>query len=187
MAELVIETATPLSVELGIFGGRGCIAMGLAHQQMKTGYCFGVDPWCASASKEGANTPENDKWWSEVDYKGVHKRFVSSVLGLDLWEYVRWFHGTSGMASWILDASKGCEMFGVMHQDSNHSEEISCKEVMKWLPYLSVGGYWILDDADWNSTQKALGILDKNLTMVEDHVSWVVFRKDKTINHQVLQ
>lgn len=185
LAELVCETATGKSVELGIFGGRATIAMGMAHDQIKKGHCWGVDPWSQQASSEGENDPANDKWWKEVDYKGVHHRFVSTVLSLDLWDRVRWHHGTSDEASRLLvnfhsedSVNREKWLFGIMHQDSNHSELVSCREIDIWAPYLEKGGYWILDDADWKSTQKALRMLAEQFEMVEDHGSWVVFRKE---------
>lgn len=180
LAELVCETATNKSIELGIFGGRATVAMGMAHAQIGKGHCWGVDPWEAKACEEGENDPANDKWWKEVDYKGVHHRFVSTVLSLDLWDRVRWHHGTSDEAACMLRsfASDKTERFGIMHQDSNHSELVSCREIDIWALYLEKGGYWILDDADWKSTQKALRMLAEQFEMVEDHGSWVVFRKE---------
>lgn len=177
LAELVCETATNKSIELGIFGGRATVAMGMAHAQIGKGHCWGVDPWEVKSCEEGENDPANDKWWKEVDYKGVHHRFVSTVLSLDLWDRVRWHHGTSSEAFQFI-AYEDKPMFGVMHQDSNHSELISCREVELWAAYLEKDGYWILDDADWKSTQKALRMLAEQFEMVEDHGSWVVFRKD---------
>lgn len=180
LAELVCETGTHRSVELGIFGGRATVAMGLAHAQIGKGCCWGVDPWEAKASLEGENAAENDKWWQEVDYKGVHHRFVSTVLSLDLWDRVKWHHGTSEEASGMLDSPfNPMGYFGVMHQDSNHSEKVSCQEVMMWSPYLAKGGYWILDDANWKTTKKAAQMLEDQFTPYEDHGSWVIFRKDK--------
>lgn len=179
---MVLETGSDLSVELGIFGGRACIAMGLAHAQMGYGNCVGVDPWSIAASLEGENHPDNDEWWSKVNYKSVFSKFVGTVLALDLWDKVKWMHEKSEDAVRFFRPSEKFPFgltFGVIHQDSNHSELVSVKEVYEWLPYLQRGGYWVLDDADWSHTQKAIGILSEQLTMVEDHGSWIIFRNDK--------
>ena len=66
----------------------------------------------------------------------------------------------------------------VLHQDSNHSEQISSAEVMLWTPKLRSGGYWVADDTDWVTTRRAQALLlQKGFALLEDHTTWKVFRK----------
>jgi hypothetical protein len=66
----------------------------------------------------------------------------------------------------------------VLHQDSNHSEQISSAEVELWTPKLRPGGYWIADDTDWITTRRAQGLLaEKGFAVVEEHANWKVFCK----------
>ena len=66
----------------------------------------------------------------------------------------------------------------VLHQDSNHSEAISCAEVEQWTPKLARDGYWIADDTDWATTQRAQRRLHElGFEVVEDHVQWKVLRR----------
>jgi hypothetical protein len=66
----------------------------------------------------------------------------------------------------------------VLHQDSNHSEEITCEEVELWASKIRLGGYWIFDDTNWATTQKAQKNLELlGFLMIEDHKTWKVYRK----------
>ena len=58
-----------ISVELGVFAGRGLIAMAMAHRHQGYGVAWGFDPWTADACVEGKNEPENDEWWKKVNMK----------------------------------------------------------------------------------------------------------------------
>jgi hypothetical protein len=76
----------------------------------------------------------------------------------------------------VLDFEDGS--LDLVHQDSNHSEQISCDEVERWTPKLKVGGFWIADDTNWPTTQKAQKLLvEKGYTELYDSGSWKVYRK----------
>ena len=66
----------------------------------------------------------------------------------------------------------------VLHQDSNHSEAISCAEVEQWVPKLAPDGWWIADDTDWPTTQRAQRRLGElGFAVVEDHEQWKAYRR----------
>jgi tetratricopeptide (TPR) repeat protein len=174
LANLVLETRAAVSVELGVFGGRGTIAMAMAHQAQQHGTVAGIDPWSAEAAAEGVNDPANDAWWSAVDYEAVLGRFLDAVRRADVTRYVRVIRQRSAAA--VLAFADGT--VSVLHQDSNHSELISSEEVARWAPRLRSGGYWVADDCDWPTTARALQMLaDLGFALVEDHGSWRVYRK----------
>jgi hypothetical protein len=72
----------------------------------------------------------------------------------------------------------GDETVDLLHQDSNHAEEITCEEVELWAPKIRRGGYWIFDDTDWVTTQKAQAMLvHLGFEEIEDRVTWKVYRR----------
>src|SRR4051812_46671458 len=71
LAQAIRDTQAELSVELGIFGGRGVLAMAMAHQEQGRGVAWGFDPWTKSAALEGSNDPANDAWWAALDIEAI--------------------------------------------------------------------------------------------------------------------
>ena len=70
------------------------------------------------------------------------------------------------------------ESIDLLHQDSNHSEEVSVAEVRAWLPKLKPGGWWISDDTDWPTMRVAQWLLrEGGCERVEDHTQWAIYRK----------
>jgi hypothetical protein len=174
LARLILQARAELSVEIGVFGGRGTIAMAMAHEALGYGYVAGIDPWSASASIEGENAPENDEWWQAVDYDAVLASFLAAVTSHGLSRQVRVMRQRSDEAVRLFaDRS-----IAVLHQDGNHSEQVSSGEVVRWAPKIKPGGYWVADDCDWPTTAAALVLLEhQGFVLVEDHGSWRVYRK----------
>jgi hypothetical protein len=180
MARIVYEAGNerpPTCVELGVFGGRGVVAMGLPikHCLRGQGVVHGLDPYTASAALEGTNAKENDDWWSKLDYQAVlaHARGKIKEFGLD--DIVKLVIKRSQDAvDEYADAS-----IDVLHQDSNHSAEISCAEVAMWMPKVRAGAFWIFDDVNWATTKFAQTRLTEHhkFSVVEMHDTWAVFQK----------
>lgn len=178
MARLVATTNSrpPLCVELGVFGGRGVIAMGLAikHVLGGVGTVHGIDPFMAAAALEGTNEKANQDWWAKVDYVTILKsaREWISRLGLD------------GIVQLVVKRSQDVvddyedRTIDVLHQDSNHSEEISCHEVATWTPKMRPGGIWVFDDTNWPSTKLAQSrlVTVHGFALLEQHETWAVFQ-----------
>jgi hypothetical protein len=174
LAELVIETEAALSVEIGVFGGRGSIAMAIGHEALQKGVVVGIDPWDVAASLDGENAPANDDWWRQIDHEDVYARFLGALLQHRLTRYCRVMRERSDTALRLF----GDGSVSVLHQDGNHSEKVSCAEVEMWTPKIRSRGYWVADDADWPTTQRALGMLaGRGFDLVEDHGGWRVYRK----------
>jgi hypothetical protein len=174
LAELVVLARAPLSVELGVFGGRGTISLAIGHEAIDAGEVLAIDPWERTASLEGVNAPENDAWWGALDHEAIYVSFVDALrtTGTERWCRVlreRSEEAVRGVADGTV---------AVLHQDSNHSEAISCAEVEQWTPKLARDGYWIADDTDWATTQRAQRRLHElGFGVVEDHVQWKVYRR----------
>jgi Methyltransferase domain len=174
MAELVVLAAADLSVELGVFGGRGTISLAIGHEAIGRGRVLAVDPWQKADSLDGVNAPENDDWWGKLDHEAIYRSFVQALADSAVAPLCRVLRERSDVAvGRVADGS-----VSVLHQDSNHSEAISTAEVMLWTPKIRQGGYWIADDTDWATTQRAQQmLLDRQFHLVEDHLQWKVYRK----------
>jgi hypothetical protein len=174
LAELVVSVGAGLSVELGVFGGRGTISLAIGHEALGHGYVAAIDPWEKTASLEGANAPENDEWWGKLDHEAIYQSFLTALVSARVESLCRVVRRRSDAA---VEAFED-DSIAVLHQDSNHSEQISSAEVVLWTPKLRRGGLWVADDTDWATTQKAQRLLvAKGFAVVEDHASWKVFRK----------
>jgi len=174
LAELVVLARAPLSVELGVFGGRGTISLAIGHEAIGTGEVLAVDPWKREASLEGVNAPENDAWWAALDHEAIYRSFVDALRASGTERWCRVLRERSADAvRRVADGS-----VAVLHQDSNHSEAVSCDEVERWTPKLARDGYWIADDTDWATTQRAQRRLHElGFGVVEDHAQWKVYRR----------
>lgn len=173
MAELAREAY--FIVELGVFGGRSLVAMALALRDSSNDFSRvdGIDPYTPAAALEGTNDPANDEWWTHLDYEAVARAAQESLYRLELMPYARLVRMRSlDVVDFYIDGT-----LDLLHQDSNHSEEVSCEEVTRWTPKIRPGGYWVFDDTNWESTNKAqreltaLGFLE-----LEDHGSWKIYQ-----------
>jgi len=163
-----------LCMELGVFGARGLISMAASLREQGFGHAHGIDPYTAEAALEGVNAIENDEWWASLDLGEVARTAQVSIERLELepWAKIIWERSQD-----VVDRYED-ESIDVLHQDSNHSEEVTCAEVALWTPKMRPGGIWIFDDTDWPTTQHAQRELEAlGFKMIEDHVSWKVYRK----------
>jgi len=160
-----------LCVELGVFGGRSLLAIGLALRDQGRGRADGIDPYTASAALEGKNDVANDQWWSAIPYSVIASTAEGALQPLG--ERVRLVRKRSADA--VGDYEDGS--VDLLHQDSNHSELISCQEVALWAPKMRPGATWVFDDSNWPTTQAAQRLLlELGFTVLEDHHLWKVFR-----------
>jgi len=174
LAELVVAAGSRRSVELGVFGGRGTIALAIGHEALGRGEVLAIDPWERAASLEGVNAPENDEWWGKLDHEMIYQSFMRAIAESGVERWCRVLRMRSAEA--VHDIPDGS--IDVLHQDSNHSEAISTAEVEQWTPKLAPGGLWIADDTDWPTTQRAQARLaELGFGVVEDHKGWKVFHR----------
>lgn len=151
---LVLEHEAPLCVELGVFAGRSLVAIALGAKA-KNGTAVGIDAWSKEACEQGVNDIANTEWWNNIDYDFFYN-YTTKVMS---------DAGVSATTSLIRSKSSDVSNYytsnsiSVLHQDSNHSEEVTVEEVNLWYDKLKIGGYWIFDDTDWPTTQTAQGLL----------------------------
>lgn len=175
LAALAMQVAldkTPCCVELGVFGGRSLVSIALGLAEMGRGHVDGIDPYTRNASLEGTNAPENDAWWGALDYEDIARSAQESIYRLGVYRQAHLIRMRS------LEVAGYYHEIDLLHQDSNHSEEISCEEVRLWAPKMTAGGIWIFDDTNWPTTQKAQRELEAlGFKPLEYHETWRVFQK----------
>jgi cephalosporin hydroxylase len=154
--ELVGIMKPDLCVELGVYAGRSLLPLAVsAKHHNPNARVVGIDAWSKDASLEGENSKENDDWWSKIDYN-YFMSYTSDLLKL--------FQAQSITELWkarSVDVSHKFEdeSIDILHQDSNHSEKVSCDEVELYWNKVKKGGYWIFDDTNWETTKKAQDLL----------------------------
>jgi predicted O-methyltransferase YrrM len=177
LINLVYQSKPNLSVELGVFGGKSLLPIAIASKQINlNSKVIGIDAWEAEASLEGTNDKVNDDWWSKINYDEMYEYTKNLMIQnnvdsiVELWK-------TRSIAVYDKFEENSID---ILHQDSNHSEEISCKEVELYSNRVKIGGFWIFDDTDWKTTQKAQNLLmSKGYEeyYVESQNKWKVFKR----------
>jgi hypothetical protein len=139
--ELTKKIQPKTAMEIGVFGGRGTIAVALALKELGTGKVIAVDPWDAAASEQGQVDQQSAEWWSKVNHEDIYKSFIWNLKrhGVDNFVDVR--RSTS-------DAVAAPESIELLIIDGNHGEQ-ALVDAKKFAPVVPLGGYVLLDDLDW--------------------------------------
>jgi cephalosporin hydroxylase len=171
---LVADARARQVVELGVFGGRSLLALAAGCHLNGFGMVEGIDPFEKGASLEGANDRANDEWWAAVDYEQIFAIAVNGVERAGLGPYARIVRQRSQDCASRYDLLS----IDVMHQDSNHSEAVSCEEVRLYAPRIALGGFWVIDDTNWPTTKAAQALLERlPFVLCEDHETWRIYQR----------
>jgi len=156
-------------VELGVWGGRSLLPMCLTTKNI----VIGVDAWSKESSLEGVNSSLNDEWWAKIDYEKMFQ-YTKNLLTKYNCNNARLFRAKSKD---VVNHFKD-ESIDFLHQDSNHSEEISCEEVELYKNKVKKNGIWVFDDTDWETTKKAQNLLvNYGYREIHDSGQWKVYQK----------
>jgi hypothetical protein len=175
LIELVDELKPSVCVELGVFGGKSLLPIAIAAKKFNS-KVIGIDAWEAQASLEGTNDKANDEWWSKINYDEIYSYTKNLMVQNNVDSIVElWRCKSADVHDKFEDNS-----IDILHQDSNHSEEISCEEVELYYNKVKIGGFWIFDDTDWSTTKKAQCLLlskgyEEYYTQPEN--KWKVFKR----------
>ena len=173
LADLVLHAKPMISVDLGVFGARSTLALAEGHRFAGVGYVTGVDPWATEAALEGTNDQSNVDWWSNLDLEKIYRGAMQTMCNqavLPHWQMLRL--KSKDAAGHFSDGS-----IGLLHQDSNHSPEVSQEELRLWMPKMMPGAIWLMDDVNWESLKETQVILQDQYGAVlqEHHTDWAVF------------
>jgi hypothetical protein len=164
------EKGKCMALEIGVYGGRSLVALG--WELKAPSHVFGVDPYTVEASLESEKEKANIDWWKQLDHDKIKRGAFEGIR-----------EKQDVISLLVMKSREACELFGnycfdVIHQDGNHSEEISCQEVEMWCSKLKVGGWWIMDDVNWGSTARAQQLLTtKGFIQTEHHGGWAIYQK----------
>lgn len=169
LAELVLENKPEVIVEIGCFGGRSTIAMGLALKELGRGKLYTIDPWKRSDCLEHENDA-NKGWWQSIDLDWVHKGAMDAFWRFGLDEYVIPIRTQSQHVSQLFDE------IHMLNIDGNHAEVPSCRDVQNYVPKVRSGGIVLFDDADWDTTQKAQNLILEYADCIKDAKAYKIYR-----------
>lgn len=170
--ELTIQSGAKRSIELGVYSGRSLMPIALAHQELNTGFVIGVDSWSKRAALEGTNDEANAQWWANINFMGIYEECIDAIDHFALND----FCGTVRMRSLTFGLLIEDDSLTLLHQDSNHSQEVTCAEVELFAPKIKHGGIWVSDDSRWPTVQRSLSMLEeKGFTLIGEFpngVNW---------------
>lgn len=156
LAQIILDRRPEVIVEIGVFGGRSLSAMAMACQHIDNGRCIGIDPWSKSAALEGDIGSDHYEWWEKVDLERIRKTFLSNIrqLGLEDFIAIQHNHDCESLKN-FMDQS-----IDLIHQDSNHSPQVSVRTCRDWVQKLKIGGLMIVDDTQWPSLARAIELMN---------------------------
>lgn len=172
MAQLILDKKPDTVVEIGVFGARSLIPQALALKANGKGKIYGIDPWKKEHTIEGENDA-NKEWWLGVDIHHIHKLAVEAI----------WKYQVDEHAVLIRSASQHCvdciPDVDILFIDGNHSEIASCRDASLFLPIVKHGGIVLVDDCDWQSTQKMQRMVEEQCTLgkISPDGHWKLFYK----------
>lgn len=173
LALLALDKAPKLIVEIGVFGGRSLIPLGLAAQQYG-GKVYGVDPWRNDACLEGDVGKENAEWWGSLNIEAIYQAACAGVKKFRLDATVELLRMMDHEALTRFEDNS----IGILHVDGNHSSEVSRRYIEQWGPKIEQGGYLIMDDIDWPTQAETVKLIEKSYQRITIRPSWGVWRKE---------
>lgn len=173
LVDLVLTAHPRTCVEIGVFGGRSLIALGMALRALdEGGMAYGIDPWRLEAALEGDVGPENRDWWTGVNLDEIHRSCIAAVWATHLEPWVTVIRAASQHVAHLFVTG-----IDVLHVDGCHSEASSLRDVSTYVPLVRDGGYVLFDDSDWATTQKAVRLLDATLHRTGAVGSCLIYRR----------
>lgn len=164
MMNLILEHKPTVCVEIGVFGGSSLVPQAYALKELGAGIVYGIDPWRKDDSLECMTNEANKNWWSKINYEDVYNHAKKNLE----------VHGLTNHAVLIRSKSEDCvnnfaeESIDLLHVDGNHSEELSYKDAISYLPKVKKGGYILFDDIFWSEDGKNV-TTKKALTFLLEH------------------
>ncbi len=169
LADCVTEHKPQLCVEIGVFGGASLLPQALALQANGSGKIVGIDPWSTDAALEEMSQPENISWWGKVNLLQMYQHCKDHVAQLKLQDHVLLVRDKAeNVVGSFADGS-----IDLLHIDGNHSEALSYKDAVLYLPKVASGGTIFFDDVHWtdghdsSTTRRAIMHLLEHCTRLE--------------------
>lgn len=157
----VRETRPNIGVEIGVFEGKSLLAAAFGMRDNGGGVVFGVDSWDAKDCAEDAAESDR-KWWTEdVNLERHYEACQKHIADAGLSEFARLLRTTSEAA-----APNFKQPISYLHIDGNHSMWASCRDVILWLPKLSVGSVLVMDDYNWETVKPSVELAKRKCDLL---------------------
>jgi predicted O-methyltransferase YrrM len=153
LASCVIAIRPEVSVEIGVWAGKGLISLALAHKHIGKGIVYGVDPYSPAESSDGQVSPADRDWWGSQNHDQMYHFAQSNILKYGLGNMCRLIRKKS-------DDFEVPENIGVLVVDGNHGDQ-SIRDMQRYAPKVKAGGFLFADDLHWQgkSVQRAIQLL----------------------------
>lgn len=151
----VVEAKAKLVVEIGVFGGKSLLALGLAAKKIGDCKVVGIDSWEFNDVLNQMDQ-ENQAWWASQDMEAIYASARQAMHIAMLTNVVQLLKKNSTDSLMNLPNE-----IDVLHIDGNHSEWDSTRDVLNWVPKVKSGGFIYMDDEDWQTTKVAQMFLEK--------------------------
>jgi len=140
-AGLILSYRPMISVELGVWMGRGALSLALAHKDIGKGMVYAIDAWSPEASVEGQINEADRKHWGSANHEAAYQSVLKNVQVL----------GVQNCTTVIRKRTRDVEPpdgIGFLIIDANHGNE-AVDDVKKWAPRVLSGGFVYCDDLEW--------------------------------------
>lgn len=159
-AAAILTLRPEVTVEIGVWCGRGSLAIALALKEVGRGIHYAIDPWSAAASVEGQTHPADVDHWGKADHEAAYNQFLFALTENGLNQIVKVVRSRSEQATVPGN-------IGLLVVDGNHGDA-AITDVKRFAPNVKRGGLVFLDDLDWSTGSvrraeaqlKAMGFLE---------------------------
>ena len=141
LALAIIKLRATVSVEIGVWGGRSCLPMAMAHQEQDHGVVWAIDPWSPGASVVGYDKANAD-WWGAQNHEAVYQSFLANLKLNGLEKYVHVIRNKS-------DDVDPPGVIDLLHSDGQHTEQ-AVRDVERFASRVRPGGFVFCDDIHWS-------------------------------------
>lgn len=150
LASAVVALRPEISIELGVWAGKGMISLALAHKHIGKGTVYGIDPYSAVESAKGQVSEADKNWWIKVDHNAMYNAAASNINKFGCQNVCRLLRMKS-------DDFQSPSNVGVLIIDGNHGDQ-AVNDIKRYAPKVSVGGLMFLDDLNWAGGSVIKGI-----------------------------
>jgi hypothetical protein len=138
---LILAYRPMISVELGVWEGRGALSLALAHKEIGRGMVYAIDAWSPEASVQGQIQEADRKHWAAANHEAAYQIVMNKAKALEVQHCLTVIRKRSE----DVDPPEG---IGFLIVDGNHGET-AIADVKRFAPKVLIGGFCYLDDLDW--------------------------------------
>lgn len=176
--DLVLEVKPNICVEIGVFAGSSVYPVASALKHLGNGFVIAIDPWdrleCIRFLDPVRQKTDWD-WWGRLDLRQIETSFLSLLRTYNLEKQVVVLKMPSR------EAAKKVRLIDILYLDGNLAEEAVLEDLRLYLPKVIPGGYIWLNDALWESRQKAQDLLLESSDFIKaiDRGNCLLYQKRK--------